>query len=151
MTTQPSPVAEPVRPRPQDKLSIMVKGQETTFFMSFSTLNALTRIIGDFENVAAAHVDVATREELATTILKIKFKAELKDRDFDIEEFAMTAEDGEKLINWIAEHILDFFIRGLEEVNRLAAHNKTALKGLLSSVTGSNDSTSPKDAASPST
>lgn len=155
MSNQP---ATPTAARPNDRLpDVMVNGKSETFFMSFATLNELAKVAGVVENAPLIMLDHELRERALEVVLKRKFKGDLKDQTFDLDNFELSADDAERLLIWISEHVLDFFMRSIRKIGDMGAENLKALQQLQNQLDppslpdGSTPSLSPKPAAGPLT
>lgn len=117
-------------------------------FMSYGLLNLLARMIGSPEQVAMLYLDM----ELQSTLL-CHALGEVDPAKGTITPAvgttSLSMEDAEKLTHWIAEHILDFFVRTLGKANNLEKKFLPRLAVFKSSSTGSEVSPSTNLSAGP--
>lgn len=122
-----------------DKLSIIVNGEEREIFMSFGLLNHLCNVVGTIENVPLISIDVELRNTILPLTLAERTKSgKLINKELpEVDDFEITVEDGEKLLEWVTDHAGNFFIKALETARRLESNNKDRLQGLMQSSDGS--------------
>ncbi len=125
-----------------DTLTILVDSVDREIFMSFGLLNDLTTVVADPGRVATISMDPALRVSVLNTVLAIRKKNGKIEQAVDVTDIDISIKDAERLIDWVSEHVMSFFVRSLQKVLAIQQHKEGELKVLLSSLAGSNDSAS---------
>lgn len=114
-----------------------IDGSEKDIFMSFGLMNAITRVVGNVDNVASLVNDHDARDQILVELLsertkggKVVNKAVLDEIDLDYNEVL-------SLLTWAQEHMVDFFMKSLTGVKNLVEANKEKIQDLVSFLTGS--------------
>jgi len=110
-------------------------------FMSFGLLNELTGLVGGPEAVP----NLSFNPELSSQALfAVLVKRDKRGRpiDFDDEENPvipadLSPEAAEEIIDWVAAHVLDFFVRRFANSTKLFAKQAGQLAEVGSSLTSS--------------
>jgi hypothetical protein len=134
-----------------DTLTVTIDGKKRELFMPFALLNQLVKIIKDPQNVGLILIHPELREEILTEVLAERTQTGKLISPASLEDTAISLEDINEVLDWVSQHILDFTIAGLQKANNLKSRNIKILKDLLTSLTGSGDSSSRTSAASSST
>lgn len=120
-----------------DTFDIVVNGSEKQIKMTFGLLNILCRAVGDVDAAASVNFDPVLRYTFITEMLsnrdakgKIKEPVDLDTLDIDVD----AAGD---LIAWAGDHVLDFFLKGLEKTKALQERHQGRIKALMPSQAGS--------------
>lgn len=124
-------------------------GSKKEIFMSFGLMNAITRIVGDVDNVAALATDYDARDRVLVELLSERTKSGKMTEKVDLEELPLTYDEVVKIMTWAQEHMVDFFIKSLTGVKDLATKNKDRITDLVSFLTGSTTSPSATPSAGP--
>lgn len=121
--------------KPDAFLTVSVgQEDERELFMSFGLLNESVRLVGDLNRVAAIGLNPDLSVAILTAVLAVRdAKGRVKD-DFVLPE--MSPETAEAILDWVKEHVLDFFIRRLRKTLTLVDQNAEELKAIGSSLTG---------------
>lgn len=120
----------------------MIDGSTKEIFMSFGLMNAITRIIGDVDNVTSLVTDHDARDKILTELLADRSKAGKIIEKFEIDDLPLDYEEVIKLITWSQEHMVDFFMKSLTGVKKIVEDNKGRITDLVSFLTGSTASPS---------
>ena len=110
--------------------------------MSFGLMNAITRIIGDVDNVTSLVTDHDARDKILTELLADRSKTGKIIEKFEIDDLPLDYEEVIKLITWSQEHMVDFFMKSLTGVKKIVEDNKGRITDLVSFLTGSTASPS---------
>ena len=120
-----------------DTFDIVVNGSEKQIKMTFGLLNILCRAVGDVDAAASVNFDPILRHTFLVEMLsdrdakgKIKEAIELDTLELDID----AASD---LIAWAGDHVLDFFLKGLEKTKSLQERHQGRIKALMPTPAGS--------------
>jgi hypothetical protein len=132
----------------QDRIKVKVDGNDQEVFMSFGLLSELAGVVGSPENITALSVIQGMREEVIRLALSDRKKRGQIVEDKPAPELSI--EDGEKLLAFISEHVMGFFVRTLQATTEIVKKNQQALESLASSSDGLRDSLSKKPSSGPS-
>lgn len=123
-----------------EKLEIKQDGQTRELFMSFGLLNVLTGIVGDPDRVVAIPLNRELRETVLREVLTERSKSGKPTGGTpEIDDLEISVADVEKILAWVAEHVLGFFMRALKQVSAVTEKHRPEVEGLLSSFGGSKD------------
>lgn len=127
-----------------DKLTITVNGQQREVFMSFALLSSMVRVVGSVDDLGQAILDPSVRDALVVVALAPR-DGEKKLEDYSVADFNLSVQDGDRLVDWIMEHVLDFFMKRIEMAKNLSeSETGKKLESLMSSIAGSLASRSKK-------
>ena len=122
----------------QDTLQItLVDGREIEVFMSYALANTLAGLIGDPTRVITMGMDVELSSAvlLATLIPRTPGgKPSVNIDEFELPNLSMAEAD--RLLEWIKEQILDFFMRRMENSLKLMTDRKGQIMEIGLSLTG---------------
>lgn len=126
-----------------DKLIIKVSGEERELFMSFALLTELTEIVISPENIGQIHLDNHTRETVLLSILSERNKGGRVTEPLEhLGDLEISVADHEAILDWAAQHVLDFFIRSIQRGAKITSDNREKMELLASSLDGLKDSAS---------
>ena len=128
-----------------DKLSIHVNGAERSLFMSYGLLNRCAKIVQELEEPSQFYVDIDAQERVICEVLR-KYAPDGKENP-SIDDFEMSVDESRRLIEWVAEHVIDFFLKGLEGAKKTGDRFYSQMAELLPSSTGTEDSDSTTQSA----
>lgn len=149
--TPPKKVAEVPEEKAPDTFTINVNGKDQEIFMSFHLLNLLTTLVGRPENVGFITMDGNLREAiLIECLVPRNEKGRPTTQEFDLWGLDVSTEEILDLLDWVTEHVTDFFTRAVERQVRHLEKNKAKLSALATSLIGRADSPSKNQPASPS-
>jgi hypothetical protein len=134
-----------------DKIKITINEQPRELFMSFGLLNEISRDVGDVENVAMVGIDPELREKILQTLLAERDDDGKVTKKFNFFKADLSMDDINRVIEWVSENLLDFFLKALAGANSLREKNEPKLQSLMSSLAGSQASSSKTPVAGPST
>lgn len=106
-------------------------------FMSFGLLNAVARHVGNPDNIGLILLNSDLREMVLTELLSERSKSGAITKKREFGEVDISLEDCEKLLEFAAEHVLDFFLRALEKANKLAGKTKKVVEAHAATSNGS--------------
>lgn len=114
-----------------DNFTIKIGDEERDIKMSFGLLNILCRRAGDLDGAAMINMDQSLREAVITELLsardeKGKIKSEVDIMFLDVEPSAVI-----ELLDWAGNHVMDFFLKGLERTKALQDRNMGRIKALM--------------------
>lgn len=132
---------------PNPELRIDINGEPVRLKMSYGLLSSLAAMVDSPENVAMLGmsprlcrdlclVAVVPRDEEGDPTMKT-------DREIDAILDQLTTEDGQAVTDWVQEHLIDFFMRGVSST-------QTALKSLSLAEDESSTASSTGSKTSPS-
>jgi len=135
--------------RPSDRFTIKVNNADHEFFMSFSRLNMIQRLLPNTQDVMSIGTDPDVSENVLQVLLAEKPKAD-QIMAIDITEYHIENDDVEALLSWTQDHALYFFLSRFQKLAEKAERLEPIAKLLQSSQTGLMDSLSKTMSAGPS-
>ncbi|GJE78088.1 hypothetical protein BGCPKDLD_4699 [Methylorubrum suomiense] len=109
--------------------------------MSFGLLKELAAVVGGPEAIPKIHFDPDTTQVVLTLVLAKRDKRGVIQKpgedDDAIIPYDMTPEAGEQILDWVAAHALDFFIRRFANSSKLFATQADQLAAVGSSLISS--------------
>ena len=112
--------------------TVTIGGTETELKMSYGLLNEVARVVGDIEAIPQIAYDIELRTALLTAVLSKRDKKGKITEEADLFNLDMDGEEVIDLLNWVGEHVLDFFIKSLTRAKKLLGERKADLEGLTS-------------------
>lgn len=120
-----------------DTFDIVVNGSEKQIKMTFGLLNILCRAVGDVDAAASVNFDSTLRQAFLVEMLSERdSKGKIK-QPVDLDTLEIDIEAAGDLIAWAGDHVLDFFLRGLEKTKALQERHQGRIKALIPTLTGS--------------
>lgn len=125
-----------------DKLTVKTINEDGTIedkdiFMSFALLNALVRVIGDPSRAATMDMDAELAQLVLTLVLVPRSptgKPTVSFDDFDLP--GLDPDEAFKVLDWVRENILNFFVSRLRTSLEVLEVRKDDLKSLGSLKAG---------------
>ncbi|MDH7796433.1 MULTISPECIES: hypothetical protein [unclassified Beijerinckia] len=108
---------------------------EVEVFMSFGLQDQCAQLIGSAENIA--RVTEIQGLVMALVTCALVPRTTFGRPTVDVESFdppGISPEEIERLLDWVLEHTLDFFVRQLNSRSKLALSKKETLKEINSSL-----------------
>jgi len=114
-----------------DHFTIQVGGEDHDIKMSFGLLNNLCRKAGDIDGAAMVALDQDLRDAFLVELLsprdpRGKIKEPIEPFELDVEVQSVL-----DLIDWAGNHVMDFFLKGLERTKALQDRNMDRIKALM--------------------
>lgn len=134
--------------RPQDRIKIMVGEVERELFMSFQRLNNCLALLSDPDNLPSLMIDPFLGDAILRTMV-----AETPSTPVDtveVAEGAISMDDYDKVLLWVRDHLSHFFLKRFQQLGEQAKKLEPAAERLVSSLTGSQASSSSAPSAGPS-
>jgi hypothetical protein len=126
-----------------EKLKVTVNDSSVELFMSYGLLNRLAKIGGSAEDLSAIYVTPDMQERIIIECLCTKMKPHDKEKDeVEIDDFELTPDEAQKIVDWAGAHIVDFFLRAFNKATSANQRMEPMLNALMSSSGGSETSTS---------
>jgi|GEM_PF-1338766 len=122
----------PASKRPLDRIQIKVNGETRDLFMSFGLLNELCALIPDAHAATQIALNADLRDVALITVLSPRDENGVipEDKVFNVKTMDIPLDEADKLLDWVSEHILYFFLNALRRVVAAQKAN-TALKELV--------------------
>lgn len=140
----------PERVPPAEHIDVRIGGKATTIFMSFGMRRALVAALGSMEHIDRILIDADLGDRLMAVALQERDKAGKITTPKELDDIEISLADADALLNWISEHLLDFFMKRLESTKAVGDKFGPMLLNLMASMTGSEASASPTASAGPS-
>tara|TARA_R110002050_G_scaffold227881_6_gene363524 strand:- start:2732 stop:3133 length:402 start_codon:yes stop_codon:yes gene_type:complete len=113
-------MAQDVAKKPTDKLRLMIAGEQKELFMSFALLNTLIIPFNTIDQL----IDLNSEPDLRNFVLEMCL-AKRGDEGEIVKKFplhTLSISEAEPILDWVKEHIEDFFITRL--TNQLKTQRK---------------------------
>lgn len=120
-----------------DKFTIKIDGKERDIKMTFGLLNTLCRRVGDIDGASQITMDQELRDAVLVELLSDRDKAGKITEEINLAELDVSIDDMIELLDWAGNHVLDFFLKGLERAKALQDRNLDRVKALMPSPSGS--------------
>lgn len=117
-------------------LTLEINGKSRDLFMSFGLLNELAVLLGDVDRLVELPINHDLRTTILKSVLSERSKAGKITAEADLSEIDMDPHDIPKVLTWVSEWVVDFFIRSGEAVKSVFVANTERVKSLTSSPTG---------------
>lgn len=121
---------KPKLPKLPSAITVRVNGSVKEVFMSFNKLNRCNFILGDIENIPHIMISPSVREAMICEMLKEK------DTEAKLEDFDINADDAQRLLDFVSQHLLDFMLGVLEKAAALQEMNKDRADAIAAKVSG---------------
>ena len=124
-----------ISPAPTININIGDQPHEVTMF--FGRLDELAEVVGNFERLPEVDFHAPTRRAVLDICLAPRDeRGRRTDTEWSLPP-EMSIEDGEAVLDFAKEHLVDFFIGRLEKHLRSLQANGERLAGVSSSLSGS--------------
>ena len=120
----------------KDIFTIKVNGKEQDVKMTFGLLNNLCRKVGDIDGAATIMMDQVLREGVLVELLSPRDRTGKITEEIDLNTLEIDMDAVVELLDWAQEHVLDFFLKGLERAKALQDRNLTRIRALMPSSAG---------------
>ncbi|GJE81068.1 hypothetical protein CJNNKLLH_2410 [Methylorubrum thiocyanatum] len=104
--------------------------------MYFGRLDELAKLVGSFERLPDVDFDAATRQAVMDICLAPRDVRGRRIEDESVNLHQLSVEDGEAVLDFVKDHLSDFFLGRLEKHLRSLAANGERLKDVGSSMNG---------------
>lgn len=86
-----------------------------TIFMSFALLNRLTRHLGNLDELPLLSINPELQETIILEVFTVRDKSgNPTDVPSNLEEIDVSLDDMDKVLNFVGDHIANFFTRSAE-------------------------------------
>lgn len=144
--------------KPEDYLTVIYKlaeeegrPQPKEIFMSAGLVRRLASLSQTHQGLIDLYTDPSMQSFMISEILKPRTKRGEAALEYQLEDFDITIEEGQKVSNWAIQHIIYFFTEAVLNVKTAAMDKNSSLTKLAASMTGLQDSQESKQPAGPST
>lgn len=134
-------------PAPRIIIKSIQGDEERDVFMSFALLNQLASLVGSVERVPEISFNGEIRSRAVDLVLA---ERDERGRITPSDAWDLDLDSGCQLLDWIEEHLFDFFLRRLKDQLRRVEKRTPELQAVGSSLTGSAGSPSSMASSSPS-
>lgn len=116
--------------KPLDTISIMVNNETKEVFMSSGLLRNILILVGGIQDFQLIYTDFHLQNAIIIETLRSRTELGNPNNKPTIDDFEMSIDDGNKLIDWIVEHVLHFFVELSERAIATAQKNQTLMTRL---------------------
>ena len=114
----------------EDKLTITVNGAPKQVFLPFGLLNEITKLVGSVDNLGYIMIDPQLREAVISELLAPRDEDGVITKPVNLIVTTISSPDVNTLLEWVSEHVLDFFLTALESSTRVGEKMGERMKGL---------------------
>lgn len=111
-----------------------VNGQTIT--MTYGLLNECVREVGDVDQLAEIHIDQELRNALLVIVLSERDDEGRIEKPVNLHKLELSVAEVQELLDWIGEHVADFFIGSLERTKKLLTDRGDRMMALMPSSSG---------------
>lgn len=150
MTEEVKPEVE----KPSDRLTITVNGKEQEIFMSGGLIRTLVPYYMESQTATEMFGESLLQNEVIVECVRPRTKSGQPRLSYTIDDFEISRDDSNKLIAWVTEHVLYFFIDSMTTVFSFGQKNQPQIQKLMKlmqSPAGSQDSQDQNVSAGPTT
>ncbi len=126
--------------RPNDTIVVKVNKEPREIFMSSGLLRNIILLSGDISEFQQVYMDFALQNSIMIEMLRPRTEHGNAITEPSIDDFEMSVEDGNRLIDWAVEHILNFFVDTTQRAMLVAQKNENLIKKMVK-LTPSQDGT----------
>lgn len=140
--------------KPSDRLTINVNGKDQEIFMSGGLIRTIVPYVENSQTAAEIFGEAALQNEIIVECVRPRTKSGEPKKNFTIDDFEITTEDSNKLVAWVTEHVLYFFIDSMTTVYSFGQKNQAQIQKLMKlmqSQAGSQNLQEPSASVGPST
>lgn len=109
--------------------------QELEVFMAAGMIRAIVTYLGDEERFIEMYTDPKVQNDLMTFVLAPKNEKGIMDPQFALDSLELSISEADKLLDWIQEHVMNFFIKRAETL--LKQENGGGIQKLIALFSGS--------------
>lgn len=120
-----------------DTITITQDGDEREIYMSHGLVTTLARIFPDPQVIPTLPVDADLQHRCLTAALSERKRGGKLVKEIDPDDLDITRADIRRLLTWIMEHVLLFFVEGTQDAIRISEKIKETTAALESSLDGS--------------
>lgn len=139
--------------KPSDRLAVTVNNELKEVFMSGGLIRNVVPYYMGMENITEIFSEPQLQNEVIVQCVKPRTMNGTPLKVYTIDDFELSTDESNKLIAWVTEHVLYFFIDSLTTATKLGKRvesQATILAKLMESAIGSQDSTQKKQSVGPS-
>lgn len=129
---------------PPSRITVEMPDGDRELFMSFGLLNELASLVGGPEAVPNLSFDAQMSQTALFSVLVKRNKRgqpiDFEDEDDPVIPGDLSPETAEKILDWVAGHVLDFFVRRFANSVKLFGTQAAQLAEVGSSLTSSPNS-----------
>ena len=121
----------------ESTFDITIGDEPKSIKMTFGLLNVLCKAVGDIDGAATIVMDNALRDAVLTELLSERNKDGKITKPINLVYLELDPDDAADLLSWAGEHIMDFFLKGLEKAKALQDNNLARIEALMPTSSGS--------------
>lgn len=121
---------------PTPSINIKIGEQPVEVTMYFGRLDELAEVVGSFERLPDVDFHAPTRQAVLDICLAPRDERGRRIEGESVNLHQLTVEDGEAVLDFVKDHLSDFFLGRLEKHLRSLQANGDRLMGVGSSLNG---------------
>lgn len=119
-----------------DTITIKLDGEDRNIFLSFGLLNELSLLVNDISDLPSIPLNTRLRKQVLSACFATRKKSGKIEAEVDIDDVDVSIGDSERIIDWVVDHMMAFFLRSLKKVVLTTEANKIDMQDLGSSLNG---------------
>ena len=123
-------------PSPVSTVGIKIGDKPIEVTMYFGRLDELAKLVGSFERLPDVDFDAPTRQAVMDICLAPRDERGRRIEGETVNLHQISVEDGEAVLDFVKDHLSDFFLGRLEKHLRSLQANGERLTGVGSSLNG---------------
>lgn len=129
--------------QPADRITINVRlpgeadFKDHEIFMSAGLIRTLVNYANTVEDHSQLYTNPTLQEiMMIEALVGRNNRGEADTAELSLMDFGLSINESDKLMNWITEHVLDFFTRSIERLTESAKTPEGAIQRLMESLSG---------------
>lgn len=104
---------------PAISFNAIINGEHREIFMSFALLNRVSFLVGNMENLHEVMLNPEMREAILVEMLAERTQSGKLVKQYALDEVVISNQDVMNLLDFVGEHLLDFFMGALKKSQAL--------------------------------
>lgn len=122
---------------PDEILTVTEAGKPRELLMSFGLLHELLVAVGDIPTVSTLAIDPELRAGILNTVFALRNEVGVITSPITMFTLRVSSADVQRVMQWVADHVLDFFLTAIETNVKVHLDQADRLKNSMASSVGS--------------
>lgn len=115
----------------EDRIHISLDGEDRELFMSRGLLLRLAALVGETTDLMQIYMDPTLNEMILTEVLKRRRPTGEQAAEFSLDDVEISNGDCDKIVEWVGDHVTDFFIGRVQMANRALPQYKKFAEAMV--------------------